>query len=73
LKSRKKIRKHRKSFLDDPEGNLPEESNLDPEVQENAQEINEADPEVQENAQEINEDDPGEHDNTGETEKVENS
>ncbi|HIG77692.1 MAG: transcription termination/antitermination protein NusG [Candidatus Lambdaproteobacteria bacterium] len=59
-------------ILDDPEGNLPEESNLDPEVQENAQEINEADPEVQENAQEINEDDPGEHDNTGETEKVEN-
>ena len=45
-------------ILDDPEGNLPEESNLDPEVQENAPEINEAD--------------PGEHDNTGETEKVEN-
>ena len=45
-------------ILGDPEGNLPEESNLDPEVQENAPEINEAD--------------PGEHDNTGETEKVEN-
>ncbi len=45
-------------ILDDPEGNLPEESNLDPEVQENAPKINEAD--------------PGEHDNTGETEKVEN-
>jgi transcriptional antiterminator NusG len=73
-------------ILGDPEGNLPEESNLDPEVQENApgineadpevQEnapgINEADPEVQENAPEINEADPGEHDNTGETEKVEN-
>ena len=73
-------------ILGDPEGNLPEESNLDPEVQENAPkineagpevqenvpEINEADPEVQENAQEINEADPGEHDNTGETEKVEN-
>ena len=73
-------------ILGDPEGNLPEESNLDPEVQENAPEINEADPEVQENAPEINEADPevqenapeinkadpGEHDNTGETEKVEN-
>jgi len=73
-------------ILGDPEGNLPEESNLDPEVQENApgineadpevQEnapgINEADPEVQENAPEINEADPGEHYNTGETEKVEN-
>jgi len=73
-------------ILGDPEGNLLEESNLDPEVQENAQEINEADPEiqenaqeineadpeVQENAQEINEADPREHDNTGETEKVEN-
>jgi len=45
-------------ILGDPEGNLPEESNLDPEVQENAPKINEAD--------------PGEHDNTGETEKVEN-
>jgi len=45
-------------ILGDPEGNLPEESNLDPEVQENAPEINEAD--------------PGEHDDTGETEKVEN-
>ena len=45
-------------ILDDPEGNLPEESNLDPEVQENAPEINEAN--------------PREHDNTGETEKVEN-
>jgi len=73
-------------ILGDPEGTLPEESNLDPEVQENAPgineadpevqenapEINEADPEVQENAPEINEADPGEHDNTGETEKVEN-
>ena len=73
-------------ILGDPEGNLPEESNLDPEVQENAPEINEVDPEVQENAPEINEAnpevqenapeinkaDPGEHDNTGETEKVEN-
>ena len=73
-------------ILGDPEGNLPEESNLDPEVQENAPEINEADlevqenapeineadPEVQENAPEINEADPGEHDNTRETEKVEN-
>jgi len=59
-------------ILGDPEGNLPEESNLDPEVQENAPGINEADPEVQENAPEINEADPGEHDNTGETEKVEN-
>jgi transcriptional antiterminator NusG len=73
-------------ILGDPEGNLPEESNLDPEVQENAPEINEADlevqenapeineadPEVQENAPEINKADPGEHDNTGETEKVEN-
>ena len=73
-------------ILGDPEGNLPEESNLDPEVQENAPEINEADlevqenapeineadPEVQENASEINKADPGEHDNTGETEKVEN-
>jgi len=73
-------------ILGDPEGNLLEESNLDPEVQENAQEINEADPEIQENAQEINEADPEvqenaqeineanprEHDNTGETEKVEN-
>ena len=73
-------------ILGDPEGNLPEESNLDPEVQENAPEKNEADPEVQENAPEkneadpgvqenapeINEADPGEHDNTGETEKVEN-
>ena len=45
-------------ILGDPEGNLPEESNLDPEVQENAPEINEAD--------------PGEYDNTDETEKVEN-
>ena len=73
-------------ILGDPEGNLPEESNLDPEVQENAPGINEADPEVQENAPEINEADPevqenapgineadpGEIDNTGETEKVEN-
>jgi len=73
-------------ILGDPEGNFPEESNLDPEVQENAPEINEVDPEVQENAPEINEAnpevqenapginkaDPGEHDNTGETEKVEN-
>jgi len=73
-------------ILGDPEGNLPEESNLDPEVQENAPEINEADlevqenapeineadPEVQENAPEINKADPGEHDNTRETEKVEN-
>ena len=73
-------------ILGDPEGNLPEESNLDtevqenapeindadPEVQENAPGINEADPEVQENAPGINEADPGEHDNTGETEKVEN-
>ena len=59
-------------ILGDPEGNLPEESNLDPEVQENAPEINEADPGVQENAPEINEADPGEHDDTGETEKVEN-
>jgi len=59
-------------ILGDPEGTLPEESNLDPEVQENAPGINEADPEVQENAPEINEADPGEHDNTGETEKVEN-
>ena len=59
-------------ILGDPEGNLPEESNLDPEVQENAQEINEADPEIQENAPEINEADPGERDDTGETEKVEN-
>ena len=45
-------------ILGDPEGNLLEESNLDPEVQENAPKINEAD--------------PREHDNTGETEKVEN-
>jgi len=45
-------------ILGDPDGNLPEESNLDPEVQENAPEINEAD--------------PGEHDHTVETEKVEN-
>jgi len=59
-------------ILGDPEGNLPEESNLDPEVQENAPEINEVGPEVQENVPEINEADPGEHDNTGETEKVEN-
>ena len=73
-------------ILGDPEGNLPEESNLDPEVQENAPEINEVDPGVQENAleineadlgvqenaTEINEADPGEHDDTGETEKVEN-
>ena len=73
-------------ILGDPEGNLPEESNLDPEVHENALEINEADPGVQENAPEINEADPGvhenapekneadpgEHDDTGETEKVEN-
>jgi len=59
-------------ILGDPEGTLPEESNLDPEVQENAPGINEADPEVQENAPEINEADPGEHDDTGETEKVEN-
>jgi len=59
-------------ILDDPEGNLPEESNLDPGVQENAPEINESDPEVQENAPSINEADPGERDNTGETEKVEN-
>jgi len=37
-------------ILGDPEGNLPEESNLDPEVQENAPEINEADPGEQEDA-----------------------
>jgi transcriptional antiterminator NusG len=59
-------------ILGDPEGNLPEESNLDPEVQENAPEINEADPGVQENAPEINEADPGERYDTVETEKVEN-
>ena len=59
-------------ILGDPDGNLPEESNLDPEVQENAPGINEVDPEVQENAPGINEADPGEYDNTDETEKVEN-
>jgi len=37
-------------ILGDPEGNLPEESNLDPEVQENAPGINEADPLEQEDA-----------------------
>ena len=45
-------------ILGDPEGNLPEKSDLDPEVQENAPRINEAD--------------SGERDNTDETEKVEN-
>ena len=37
-------------ILGDPEGNLPEESNLDPEVQENAPGINEADPLEQKDA-----------------------
>ena len=59
-------------ILGDPEGNLPEESNLDPEVQENAPGINEADPEVQENAPEINEADPLEQEDAATTEMVEN-
>ncbi|MCS5541771.1 MAG: transcription termination/antitermination protein NusG [SAR324 cluster bacterium] len=58
-------------ILGDPEGNLPEESNLDPEVQENAPGINEADPEVQENAPGINEADPLEQEDAATTEMVE--
>ena len=72
-------------ILGDPEGNLPEESNLDSEVQENAPEINEVNPEVQENAPEIieadsevqenapgiNEVDPGEQEDVATTEMVE--
>ncbi len=72
FEEQEKISETQEIILGDPDGNLPEESNLDPEVQENAPEINEADPGVQENAPEINEADPGEHDDTGETEKVEN-
>ena len=45
-------------ILGDPEGNLPEKSDLDPEIQVNTTGINKAE--------------PGEHDNTDETEKVEN-
>ncbi len=58
-------------ILGDPEGNLPEESNLDPEVQENAPGINEADPEVQENAPGINEADPLVQEDAATTEMVE--
>jgi len=58
-------------ILGDPEGNLPEEFNLDPEVQENAPGINEADPEVQENAPGINEADPLEQEDAATTEMVE--
>ena len=72
-------------ILGDPEGNLPEESNLDSEVQENAPGINEVNPEVQENAPEIieadselqenapgiNEVDPGEQEDVATTEMVE--
>ena len=45
-------------ILGDPEGSLPEKSDLDPEIQGNTTGINEAE--------------PGERDNTDETEKVEN-
>ena len=58
FEEQEKISETQEIILGDLDGNLPEESNLDPEVQENAPEINEAD--------------PGEHDDTGETEKVEN-
>ena len=58
FEEQEKISETQEIILGDPDGNLPEGSNLDPEVQENAPEINEAD--------------PGEHDDTGETEKVEN-
>ena len=58
-------------ILGDPEGNLPEESNLDPEVQENAPEINEADPEVQENAPQISDAYLGEQEDAATTEMVE--
>ena len=72
FEEQEKISETQEIILGDPDGNLPEESNLDPEVQENAPEINEVGPEVQENVPEINEADPGDHDNTGETVKVEN-
>ena len=58
FEEQEKISETQEIILGDPDGNLLEESNLDPEVQENAPGINEVD--------------SGVHDNTGETEKVEN-
>ena len=58
-------------ILGDPDGNLQEKSDLDPEVQENAPEINEANPEVQENVPEINEADAGEQEDSSTTQMVE--
>jgi len=50
FEEQEKISETQEIILGDPDGNLPEESNLDPEVQENDPEINEADPGEQEDA-----------------------